>query len=100
MEREVCLRCGGKMTCIGQQFLKKGAPGWRLRGAVELESMNGLLPVELWCCQSCRHLDFYLAENPAGTEASGIAKVPCPYCGQLHELDDARCPHCGKRLSE
>ena len=24
----------------------------------------------------------------------------CPYCGELHDMDDAICPHCGRRLME
>ncbi len=24
----------------------------------------------------------------------------CPYCGDLHDMDDAICPHCGRRLME
>lgn len=98
MDRSTCTRCGGEMTCIGQHFLKKGAPGWHLRGDLERNSMDSLLPVELWCCRSCQHLDFYPSEHASEDEGSGIAKVRCPDCGQLHDMDDARCPHCGKRL--
>ena len=99
MDRNICTRCGGEMACIGQQFLKKGAPGWHLRGDLERDSKGGLLPVELWCCQSCQHLDFYLAaETNFPCEDSGIAKARCPSCGMLHELDDAKCPWCGVRL--
>ena len=24
----------------------------------------------------------------------------CPYCGDLHDMDDAVCPRCGRRLME
>ncbi|MDE7053796.1 MAG: hypothetical protein K2O84_03145, partial [Oscillospiraceae bacterium] len=24
----------------------------------------------------------------------------CPHCGQLHEMDDPKCPYCRKRLLE
>ena len=98
MDRNVCTRCGGEMACIGQHFLKKGAPGWHLRGNLERNGMEDLMPVELWCCQSCQHLDFYLSGSISQDEGSGIAQVPCPHCGILHDMDDAKCPHCGKRL--
>ena len=99
MRREVCLRCGGEMTCMGQLFLKKGAPGWHLRGDLVRDGMGDLLPVELWCCQSCQHLDFYLSgDRSRNHEGSGIAQIRCPGCGILHDMDDAKCPHCGKRL--
>ena len=33
-------------------------------------------------------------------ESSGIQQIACPYCGDLHDMDDAICPHCGRRLME
>lgn len=98
MRREECLRCGGRMTCLGRQYLQKGAPGWHLQGDLKRTSQEDLLPVEAWACAGCGRLEFYLAQMDAPGERSGIAQVPCPFCGQLHEMDDARCPCCGKRL--
>lgn len=98
MDRSVCIRCGGTMVSMGRQLLRKGNPGWHLRGDFEHESAESSLPVEVWRCTSCQHLDFYLAERTTPGPGSGIAQAPCPYCGQLHELDDPKCPHCGKRL--
>lgn len=98
MERETCIRCGGRMTCLGRQDLQKGAPGWHLRGDFERIGREDVLPVEAWVCGGCGRLEFYLAQMAAPEEPSGIARTPCPFCGQLHEMDDARCPHCGKRL--
>ena len=97
LERETCLRCGGRMSLLYRKFLQTGTPGWHLRGDLECFD-SSLLPVEVWCCQECHRLEFYLAEDAAPGEGSGIAKARCPHCGMLHELDDARCPHCGKRL--
>ena len=98
MERENCIRCGGTMVSMGEQLLRKGNPGWHWRGNLEHESGESSLPVEMWCCTSCQHLDFYLAERSAPGPGSGIAQARCPFCGQLHEMDDPKCPHCGKRL--
>ena len=33
-------------------------------------------------------------------ETSGIQQIACPYCGDMHDMDDAICPHCGRRLME
>ncbi len=86
------------MLSMGQQLLRKGTPGWHWRGDLEHESGEGSLPVEVWCCQNCQHLDFYLAGNSSGNRGSGIAQVRCPGCGILHDMDDPKCPYCGKRL--
>lgn len=98
MERDTCIRCGGTMAPMGSHFLKKGAPGWHLRGNLEHFDGENLLPVEVWCCQNCRRLDFYLDESASASSSSGIAQTRCPVCGTLHDLDDPKCPHCGTRL--
>ena len=98
MEREQCSRCGGVMRSLGRQMLQKGELGWHLRGDMEKTTIDNLMPVEIWCCEECRHLDFYMAEPEDQGAESGIAMVRCPYCGCLHEMDDAKCPQCGKRL--
>lgn len=99
MEREVCLRCGGTMHNIGQEKLQLGQYGWLVGHLSQLAS--GALPVDIYCCESCKKLEFYAIEAPQDIEDGGsMAQVPCPRCGQLHELDDPKCPHCGKRLLE
>jgi len=95
MEREICLRCGGVMTHIGQEKLQLGQYRW-LIGALD-HLFSGALTVDIYCCKDCKKLEFYAVEPPQ-EEEDGIAKGPCPHCGELHELDDAKCPHCGKRL--
>lgn len=99
MERECCLRCGGKMVHIGQEKLQLGQYG--LFGHLD-QLFSGALPVDVYCCRDCKKLEFYAIEVPEdGEEAAGsMAQAPCPYCGQLHEIDDPRCPHCGRRLLE
>lgn len=96
MEREVCLRCGGKMVHVGQEKLQLGRYGFFTGSLSNL--LSGAMVVDIYCCSRCKKLEFYAVEP---VEESGtIARVPCPYCGQLHELDDPRCPHCGKRLCD
>ena len=97
MKREVCVRCGGEMGYIGQEKLQLGQYGVPFGHLGQI--FAGALTVDIYCCQDCRKLEFYAVEVPEDGE-SGIAQVPCPGCGQLHELDDPKCPHCGKRLLE
>ena len=98
MEREVCIRCGGTMENIGQEKLQLGQYGIPFGHWDQL--FSGALPVDIYCCRDCKKLEFYTIEAPEEGAEDSIAQVPCPRCGQLHELDDPRCPHCGKRLLE
>lgn len=95
MDRSTCLRCGGEMGHVGQERIQKGQFGW-LFGAWD-NLLSGALTVDIYCCHQCKKLEFYAVEAPE-EEGSGITQVPCPGCGQLHDMDDAKCPHCGKRL--
>ena len=97
MERECCLRCGGKMVHIGQEKLQLGQYGVPFGHWDQL--FSGALEVDIYCCRDCKKLEFYAVEAPEEEEDS-IAQVPCPYCGQLHEMDDPKCPYCRKRLLE
>lgn len=95
MECETCLRCGGEMYHVGQERLQRGKMGLLLGAWDNL--LSGAMTVDVYCCRDCKKLEFYAVEEP--TEAgSGIAQVPCPYCGLDHDMDDVWCPHCNKRL--
>ena len=96
MEREVCVRCGGTMGHIGQEKLQLGEYGVPFGHLGQM--FAGALAVDIYCCRDCKKLEFYAVEVPE--EEDGIAQVPCPHCGQFHEIDDPKCPHCGKRLLE
>ena len=96
MERECCLRCGGKMVHIGQEKLQLGQYGVPFGHWDQL--FSGALEVDIYCCRDCKKLEFYAVEAPE--EEDSIAQVPCPYCGQIHEIDDPKFPHCGQRLLE
>ena len=98
MEREVCIRCGGTMAHIGQEKLQLGQYGAFFGHLDQL--FSGALAVDIYCCHDCKKLEFYAIETPDDGEEDSIARAPCPYCGQLHEMDDPMCPHCGKRLLE
>lgn len=96
MEREVCIRCGGTMVHIGQEQLQLGKFGL-LTGHLS-QLFSGALSVDIYCCRDCKKLELYAVESPE--EEGSMAKAPCPFCGELHELDDPKCPHCGKRLMD
>ena len=95
MERENCLRCGGEMYHVGQERLQKGKMGLFLGAWDNL--LSGAMTVEIYCCRDCKKLEFYAVED-LDMDNSGIAQIPCPYCGLAHDMDDVRCPHCNKRL--
>ena len=102
MDRTKCLRCGGQMVYVGREHLQKGKAGVFLGSWDNI--LSGALDVEVYVCRKCHKIDFYAAEGsdeeePAG-EDGAMARIPCPYCGKLHDLDDAVCPRCGKRLQE
>ena len=84
MERECCLRCGGKMVHIGQEKLQLGQYGVPFGHWDQL--FSGALEVDIYCCRDCKKLEFYAVEAPE--EEDSFDQVPCPYCGQLHEFDD------------
>ena len=62
--------------------------------------LSGALDVDVECCERCKKLEFYLLGDAEAPESSGIQQIACPYCGDLHDMDDAICPHCGRRLME
>lgn len=102
MDCEVCIRCGGEMVHIGQEQLQLGKYGFWTGHLSQL--FSGALTVDIYCCRECKKLEFYAVEEPEEVEdpeeEGSMAKVPCPFCGELHELDDPKCPHCGKRLMD
>ena len=100
MEREICIRCGRTMRNIRQEKLQLGEYGVPFGHLSQI--FAGALTVDIYCCRGCKKLEFYAVETPEDGpgEEDGIAQVPCPGCGQLHDMDDPKCPHCGKRLLE
>lgn len=103
MREKTCTACGGEMISIGTFPLQKGRFGLLLGNLSNL--FNGALDVGAMCCKSCRRLEFYLADDVELPEEDDgtvdtIAQVECPFCGVMHDLDDAICPHCGHRLQD
>ncbi len=90
------------MSYAGREYLQKGKMGFFLGEWSNL--LSGAYDVEVYVCDKCHKMEFYAAEQPdtaEGPEDEGaMEQVPCPYCGTVHDLDDAVCPYCGKRLME
>ena len=98
---KTCPSCGGKMKSIGSFPLPKGRAGAFL--GIWNNVLEGALDVRAFCCESCRKREFYLADEGEGEdmrEGDHMAQAECPFCYQLHDLDDAICPHCGRRLMD
>ena len=98
MRQKTCSACGGKMQNIGNMELQKGRFSVLFGHWDQL--LAGMLDVDVECCTHCRKLEFYLLGDAKAPEPSGIGQTACPYCGETHDMDDAICPHCGKRLME
>ena len=98
MRQKTCPYCGGKMQSLGNMELQKGKFSM-LFGHWD-QILSGALDVDVECCERCKKLEFYLLGDAEAPESSGIQQIACPYCGDLHDMDDAICPHCGRRLME
>ena len=93
METNLCIRCGGRMAHIGRERIQLGKFGV-LTGWLD-QLFSGALAVDIYRCEQCGKLEFYA---PEAAEEDRIAQTACPECGKMHDMDDAKCPFCGKRL--
>lgn len=64
----------------------------------------GSLPVTMYVCPDCGHLELFTSERPPEPGPSGPVpfyvpgtgpEIKCPQCGRLHPSDDDFCPLCG-----
>ena len=98
MERK-CTACGTVLKYAGREKLQLGQTGWLLGDLPNLWA--GALQVHIYYCPSCSKIEFYAADGIPGQAASDrMPQIACPWCGSMHDLDDSRCPHCGKRLMD
>lgn len=94
MSTKTCTACGGKMVGIGAFPLQKGKFSAFFGHWSNI--WEGALEVSAYCCESCRRLEFYLADDADEADVlekdeDHIAQVECPFCGSMHDLDDAIC---------
>lgn len=92
MEKDVCLRCGGHVSFLERQQIQKGIGNLS-------NAFAGAYLVDVYVCDACGKMEFYSAK-PREEPEDAMQKVQCPFCGVEHDLDDAVCPRCGKRLQE
>lgn len=99
MER-LCSACKGPLKYAGREKLQLGQTGWLLGDLPNLWA--GALQVHIYYCPTCGKIEFYAADGvlTEETPADAMPKVACPWCGSMHDLDDSRCPYCGKRLMD
>lgn len=89
------------MSYVGRERLQKGEYGAFLGHLDNL--LSGAYEVETYVCDDCRKMEFYAArhlEPVEEPEEGTMAQAACPCCGTMHDMDDAVCPYCGKRLME
>lgn len=60
-----CLRCQQPIESLGVEELRTGGTtgGWKLLFGEWAELGEDKLPVELFVCRSCRHVEFRLASE-------------------------------------
>lgn len=85
-----CLRCDGEMASMGIEKIQLGQTGWILGYLPNL--ISGAIEAEIYVCKNCGKIEFYYTQ--AIEEEDVIAKVKCPKCGQMHDLDFPKCPFC------
>ncbi len=88
-----CSNCGRGMEYVKTEQIQLGKTSFLLGDWPNL--LSGALDVEIWACPGCRKLDFYGGGGKDWEEDEDrIAQTTCPVCGCVHDLDDAKCPHC------
>ena len=90
MKELFCLRCGAQMYFAMQQKLQMGKTSWIFGDWPNL--LAGAMEVEIYTCPKCGKIEFFQAES--GEVTGRIAQKKCPNCGQMHDLDDPKCPFC------
>ena len=94
-DRLKCLRCGTEMVLLKREQLQLGKTGWILGDLGNL--MAGALDVDIVSCPGCGKLEFFRGSwsGLKEQEEDSIARIRCDQCGQLHDMDDPKCPFCG-----
>lgn len=85
-----CLRCGAEMRFFAKEKLQLGKTGWVLGDLPNL--LAGALAVDIFLCNKCGKLEFYIADN--GEQEGALPQRTCPACGAVHDFDFPKCPKC------
>ena len=102
IHKNICLRCGGKMLYFGQREFQLGKNAFMIPKFRNI--MSNSMSLDVFICESCKKVEFYSADNNTIKESTSdkatnrIPKIPCPFCGIMHKIDDSFCPRCNSRL--
>ena len=97
-----CLRCGTPMVFLKREDIQLGKTTHF--GGDWGNLFAGSLPVTMYVCPDCGHLELFTSERPPEPSPSGPVpfyspgtgpEIKCPQCGKLHPSDDDFCPLCG-----
>ena len=88
-----CLRCGVKMSYVGDEKFQLGQTGWFLGDIPNL--VAGAMRLSIYSCPECGKIEFFTAEDePSSGYSNGIEQKQCPKCGKVHDMDYYVCPFC------
>ena len=95
MEKNLkCLRCGEPMKYVGTENFQLGRTHYLLGDLPNL--LAGAMKLSIYHCSVCGKVEFFSFEPFDEDESEDqIAKVACPRCKQMHDMDYPKCPHCG-----
>ena len=92
--KDICLRCGGKVSFLRREKIQLGKQGWFLGNLPHL--FAGAMTLNIYVCEDCLRCEFYLDEEDLSSseEDSVIAQITCRVCGTRYDIDYPQCPHC------
>lgn len=91
MERNLkCLRCNAEMKYFSRETFQLGQTSFLLGNLQNL--MAGALEADIYVCPDCGKIEFFTAEDDKKEDE--IAKIKCPKCGHVHDMDYPKCPFC------
>ena len=101
MNAPLCLRCRAPMNFLRTASLMVRDNEPLLPVGYVREAGISTLTLDVWCCPGCGHVELFRHDAPdADGDGDEIAKVKCPRCGTLHDMDYPKCPSCGYDYNE
>lgn len=82
------------MKYVGTENFQLGRTHYLLGDLPNL--LAGAMKLSVYRCPDCGKVEFFSFESFDEDESEDqIAKVACPRCKQMHDMDYPKCPHCG-----
>lgn len=96
MNEPLCLRCRAPMNFLRTASLLTRDNAPMLPVGYVREGNISTLTLDVWCCPGCGHVELFRHDAvDSDSDGDSIAKVKCPRCGSLHDMDYPKCPSCG-----